>query len=173
MCKDLMINFSAIILTNNCSEVNYIYVILRKFRDFLFLVRRSTTSTKVSFYALEELKRLKASKVSAAIFCLYRHRRVTGAKERGCLGGRAHGKCTRVCKHFKLVFRCAAVDCSTAARFRGLLRLRLIVRRQMPSSSSPLPPSRPPFTTFFHLPALFYETSSPFSFGRLATLVHF
>lgn len=38
-------------------------------------------------------------------------------------------------KHFKLVFRCAAVDCSVAARFRGLPRLRLIVR-QMPSSSS-------------------------------------
>lgn len=41
------------------------------------------------------------------------------------------GCSTRVCKHFKLVFRCAAVDCSTA-RFRGLPRLRLIVRSQMP-----------------------------------------
>lgn len=45
------------------------------------------------------------------------------------------GCSTRVCKHFKLVFRCAAVDCSTA-RFRGLPRLRLIVRSQMPPSSS-------------------------------------
>lgn len=61
----------------------------------------------------------------------------------------AHVKCTRVCKHFELVFRCAAVDCSTAARFRRLLRLRLIVRRQMLSSfSSPRPP-RPLFVPPF------------------------
>lgn len=54
-------------------------------------------------------------------------------------GVRAQDKCTRVCKHFKLVFRYAAVDCTTAARIRGLLRLRLIVRRgRCPRVVSPL-----------------------------------
>lgn len=104
----------------------------------------------------------KGVKVIAAIFCrLYRPRRaVLEAEERGCRVERTL-KCTRVCKHFKLVFRCAAVDCSTAACFRGLLRLRLIVRRQMPSvSSPPPPPPRPPFVpaTFARL---FYLLAPP------------
>lgn len=42
--------------------------------------------------------------------------RARGVNERasvGAAGWSARRKRTRVCKHFKLVFRCAAVDCST------------------------------------------------------------
>lgn len=37
----------------------------------------------------------------------------------GCVSeapSEAHVKCTRVCKHFKLVFRCAAVDCRSLSK---------------------------------------------------------
>lgn len=95
-------------------------------------------------------------------------------------GVRAHDKCTRVCKHFKLVFRYAAVDCTTAARIRGLLRLRLIVRRgrcprrllSTASSASHVHLSCRHRLRDSSISRLFHEPPSCSSLGGQLTLAH-